>query len=61
VLTLPYFSQKISEIPNLESLIILSTVSQEENKILIIEIKKYKSLSKKIKIINIEFILKDNQ
>jgi predicted transcriptional regulator len=61
VLTLPNFSQKISEIPNSESLIILSTVSQVENKILIIEIKKYKSLSQKIKIINIESILKDNQ
>ena len=61
VLTLPNFSQKIFEIPNPENLIILSTVSQEENKILITEIKKYKSLSKKIKIINIESILKDNQ
>jgi len=61
VLTLPDFSQKISEIPNPENLIILSTVSQEENKILITEIKKYKNLSKKIKIINIESILKNNQ
>lgn len=61
VLTLPDFSQKISEIPNPENLIMLSTVSQEENKILITEIKKYKNLSKKIKIINIESILKNNQ
>jgi hypothetical protein len=34
-------------------------VSQEENKILIEEIKKYKNLSKKIKIINLEDILKN--
>jgi hypothetical protein len=61
VLTLPDFSQKISEIPNPENLIILSTVSQEENKILITEIKKYKNLSKKIKIINLEDILKNIQ
>jgi hypothetical protein len=61
VLTLPDFSQKISEIPNSESLIMLSTGSQVENKILITEIKKYKNLFKKIKIINIESILKDNQ
>jgi len=60
VLTLPDFSQKISEIPNPENLIILSTVSQEENKILITEIKKYKNLSKKIKIINLEDILKSS-
>ena len=59
VLTLPDFSQKISEIPNPENLIILSIVSQEENKILITEIKKYKNLSKKIKIINLEDILKN--
>jgi DNA-binding MarR family transcriptional regulator len=61
VLTLPDFSQKISEIPNPENLIILSIVSQEENKILITEIKKYKNLSKKIKIINLEDILKNIQ
>jgi len=61
VLTLPDFSQKISEMPNPENLIILSTVSQEENKILITEIKKYKNLSKKIKIINLEDILKNIQ
>ena len=61
VLTLPDFSQKTSEIPNPENLIILSTVSQEENKILITEIKKFKNLSKKIKIINLENILKNIQ
>jgi DNA-binding MarR family transcriptional regulator len=60
-LTLPDFSQKISEIPNTENLIILSTVSQEENKILITEIKKYKNLFKKIRIINLEDILKNIQ
>jgi DNA-binding MarR family transcriptional regulator len=59
VLTLSDFTQKISETPNPENLIILSTVSQEENKILIEEIKKYKNLSKKIKIINLEDILKN--
>ena len=59
VLTLSDFTQIISEIPNPENLIILSTVSQEENKILIEEIKKYKDLSKKIKIINLEDILKN--
>ena len=61
VLNLSEFAQKISETPNPENLIILSTVSQEENKILITEIKKYKNISKKIKIINIESILKNNQ
>lgn len=61
VLTLPDLSQKIPEIPNPENLIILSTVSQEENKILITEIKKYKNLSKKIKIIILEDILKNIQ
>jgi hypothetical protein len=59
VLTLPDFSKKISEIPNPENFIIFSTVSQEENKILITEIKKYKKLSQKIKIINLEDILKN--
>lgn len=58
ILTLSDFSQKISEIPNPENLIILSSVSQEENEILIAEIKKCKHLSKKIKIINLEDILK---
>ena len=58
VLTLSEFAQKISETPNPKNLIILSTVNQEENRILITEIKKYKNLSKKIKIINIESILK---
>ena len=61
VLTLSDFSQKISEIPNPENLIILSTVSQEKDKTLSLEteIKKYKNLSKKIKIINLEDILKN--
>ena len=59
VLTLSDFSQKISEIPNPENLIILSTVSQEENKILIDEIKKNKKISQKIEIINLEDILKN--
>lgn len=61
VLTLPDLSKKISETPNPENIIILSTVSQEENKILITEIKKYKNISKKIKIINLEDILKNIQ
>jgi DNA-binding MarR family transcriptional regulator len=61
VLNLSEFAQKISETPNPENLIILSTVSQEENKILITEIKKYKNLSPKIKIINLENILKNIQ
>jgi len=59
VLTLSDFSQKISETLNLENLIILSTVSHEGNKILIEEIKKYKNITKKIKIINLEDILKN--
>ena len=59
--TLSDFSQKISETQNLENLIILSTVSQEESKILITEIEKHKNLSKKIKIINLEDILKNIQ
>ena len=59
VFTLSEFAQKISETPNPENLIILSAVSQEENKILITEIKKYKKLSKKIKIINLEDILRN--
>jgi len=60
VLTLSDFSQKISEIPNPENLIILSTVSYEENKILNAEIKKYENISQKIKIINLEDVLKNN-
>jgi len=60
VLTLSDFSQKISEIPNPENLIILSTVSYEENKILNAEIKKYESICQKIKIINLEDVLKNN-
>ena len=61
VLNLSEFAQKISETPNPKNLIILSTVSQEENKILITEIKKYKNISKKIKIINLEGTLKNIQ
>lgn len=60
VLTLSEFFPKISEIPNPENLIILSTVSYEDNKILNTEIKKYESISQKIKIINLEDILKNN-
>ena len=61
VLILSDFSQKISEIPNPENLIILSTFGQEKDKTLSLEteIKKYKNLSKKIKIINLEDILKN--
>ena len=61
VLNLSEFARKISETPNPENLIILSTVSQEENKILITEIKKYKNISQKIKIINLEGTLKNIQ
>jgi len=60
VLTLSEFFQKMSEIPNPKNLIILSTVSYEDNKILNVEIKKYKNLSQKIKIINLEDVLKNN-
>jgi len=60
ILTLSDFAQKISQIPTPESLIILSTVSQEENKILITIIKEFKNLPKNIKIINIESILKNS-
>ena len=59
VITLSDFSQKISEIRNFEKLIILSTVNQEENKILVTEIEKNKNLSKKIKIACLEDILKN--
>ncbi|MBY8988456.1 MAG: winged helix-turn-helix transcriptional regulator [Candidatus Lokiarchaeota archaeon] len=59
VLTISEFAQKVSETPNPENLIILSTVSQKENKIPITEIKKYKNISQKIKIINLEDILKN--
>ena len=61
VLNLSEFARKISETPNPENLIIISTVSQEENKILITEIKKYKNISQKIKIINLEGTLKNIQ
>ncbi len=60
VLTLSDFSQKISDTTNPENLIILSTVSYEDNKILNAEIKKYENISQKIKIVNIEDILKNN-
>ncbi|MBA7512464.1 hypothetical protein ES705_04469 [subsurface metagenome] len=60
ILTLSEFVQKISEAPAPENLIILSTVSQEKDKILSLEtaIKKYKNLPKNIQIINLESILK---
>jgi len=61
VLTISEFAQKVSETPNPENLIILSTVSQKESKIIITEIKKYKNISQKIKIINLEDILKNIQ
>jgi len=61
VLTISEFAQKVSETPNPENLIILSTVSQKENQIIITEIKKYKNISRKIKIINLEDILKNIQ
>ena len=68
VLTLSEFVQKMSETPASENLIILSTVSQEKDekgkdktKSLKAEIKKHKNLSKKIKIINLESILKNIQ
>ena len=61
VLTISEFAQKVSETPNPENLIILSTVSQEENKIIMTEIKKYKNISQKTKIINLEDILKNIQ
>ena len=55
VLTLSGFSQKISEIPNPENLIILSTVSQEKSE----EGKEHKNLPKNIQVINLEDILKN--
>jgi len=60
ILTLSDFAQKMSQAPTPENLIILSTVSQEEDKTLSLEteIKKYKNLPKKIQIINLESILK---
>jgi DNA-binding MarR family transcriptional regulator len=62
VLTLSEFAQKIS--PELElvskNLIILSTVDQEGNILnLNREIKKYKNIPKDIKIINLEYVLKN--
>jgi len=66
VLTLSGFAQKISQTPVPENLIILSTVSQEKDEkgkdktqSLETEIKKYNNLFKKIKIINLESILKN--
>ena len=61
VLTIIEFAQKVFETPNRENLIILSTVNQEENKILITEIKKHKNISKNIRIINLEDTLKNIQ
>ena len=58
ILTLSEFIQKISETPAPENLIILSTVGQEENKILITIIKKFKNIKDNLKIINLEDILK---
>ena len=73
VLTLSDFAQKISETSNLESLIVLSTISQEEHEekkkhkgegedktlSLEIEIKKYKNIKDNLKIVNLESILKN--
>jgi len=73
ILTLHDFAQKISETPNLENLIVLSTISQEkheekkkhkgegEDKTLSLEteIKKYKNIKDNLKIINLESILKN--
>jgi FlaA1/EpsC-like NDP-sugar epimerase len=66
VLTLSEFVQKIFETPAPENLIILSTVSQEKDEkgkdktqSLKTEIRKYNNLFKKIKIINLESILKN--
>ena len=55
VLTLSEFAQKISETPNPENLIILSTVSQEKGE----EGKEHKNLPKNIQVINLEDILKN--
>ena len=67
VLTLSEFTQKMSETPALENLIILSTVSQQKDEkgkhktqSLETELKKYKNLSQKIKIINLEDILRNS-
>jgi DNA-binding MarR family transcriptional regulator len=73
VLTLSDFAQKISETSNLESLIVLSTISQEEHEekkkhkgegedktlSLETEIKKYKNIKDNLKIVNLESILKN--
>ncbi|MBA7559903.1 winged helix-turn-helix transcriptional regulator [Candidatus Atribacteria bacterium 1244-E10-H5-B2] len=67
ILTLSEFVQKISKTPASENLIILSTISREKDEkgkgktqSLETEIKKYNDLSKKIKIINLESILKNS-
>ena len=67
ILTLSDFTQKISQTPAPENLIILFTVSQEKNEkgkdkkqSLETEIKKYKNLPKNIQIINLEPILKNS-
>ncbi len=60
VLTLSEFTQKYSQEITSENLILLSTVNQE-NETLSNNIKKYKNVLKNVKIINIEFILKNNQ
>jgi len=67
VLTLSEFAQKISETPLPENLIMLSTISQgkgekgkDKKQSLKTEIKKYKNLSQKIKIINLESVLKNS-
>jgi len=68
ILTLSEFAQKISQTPAPENLIILSPISQEKDEkgkdktktqSLKTEIKKYRNLSQKIKIINLESILKN--
>ncbi len=60
VLTLSDFFQRISDTPNPENLIILSTVNYEGNKILNAERKKWENISQKIKIFNLEDLLKNN-
>ena len=63
ILTISDFAQKIAQTPAPENIIILSTVSQEKDRTLSLEteIKEYKNLSKKIRIINLESILKNIQ
>jgi len=68
VLTLSEFAQKISETPTPESLIILSTISQEKDEkgkdktktqSLKTEIRKYKNVKDNLKIVKVEDILKN--